>query len=319
MITSKPNCLLITTSFPAGGIPGSESAGAFVEDFARALSDIAEVRVIAPALEAGIEKRGGVRVNYFKVPRIPLSLMSPARPSDWLAIFRALRSGDQTVAEEIARETPDHILALWALPSGYWARRHARRAHIPYSNWALGSDIWSLARLPGVREVLAATLRDAQYCYADGEQLRVDVATHAKRDCEFLASARFLPVPERSNFALQPPYKLAFLGRWHVNKGIDILLDALGELNDGDWQKIAAVRIAGGGPLQARVETAIQSLKAAGRPVQMHGFLGRDAAADTDPSDRCEIFFLSTFPARSLHEFQIRHTLFLRCPDLDRG
>ncbi len=273
------SCLLITTSYPTNGLPGSESAGAFVEDFAVALSRYVELRVIAPALQSGREERDNLRVNYFNVPRIPLSLLKPNNPFDWLAITQALRSGDAVVADEIARDPPAHILALWALPSGYWARRHAAHTQIPYSTWALGSDIWTLGRIPVVRNVLRSTLRDATFCYADGEQLRLDVMHLAGRNCEFLASSRLFPCPPRSFPSILPPYKLAFLGRWHPNKGTDILLDSLRKLAEQDWQRIAEVRIAGGGPQAALVTVAVRELQAAGRPVVLQGFLGREAAA----------------------------------------
>ncbi len=50
------------------------------------------------------------------------------------------------------------------------------------------------------------------------------------------------------DIALRAPYRLAFLGRWHPNKGTDLLLDALHQLRDEDWHRIEAVRIAGGAP-----------------------------------------------------------------------
>lgn len=274
------SCLLITTSYPTGGLPGSESAGAFVEDFAVSLSRHVALRVIAPALQAGIEERDNLRVNYFKVPRIPLSLLKPSKPLDWFAIAQALRSGDATVADEIARDPPSHIMALWVLPSGYWARRQGAHAKIPYSTWALGSDIWTLGRIPVVRNVLRTTLKSAAFCYADGEQLRADVKRLAGRDCDFLASSRLLPCPSRLNPATRPPYKLAFLGRWHPNKGADILLDSLRKLDDQDWQCIEEIRIAGGGPQEALVMAGVRELRAAGRPVVLQGFLGREAAIE---------------------------------------
>lgn len=273
-------CLLITTSYPTGGLPGSESAGAFVEDFAVSLSKYVALRVVAPALQAGIEERDNLRVNYFKVPRIPLSLLKLSKPIDWFAVAQALRSGDVTVAEEIARDPPSHIVALWVLPSGYWARRQSAHAGIPYSTWALGSDIWTLGRIPVVRNVLRTTLRGAAFCYADGEQLRSDVMHLAGRDCEFLASSRLFPCPPRPSLTARPPYKLAFLGRWHPNKGADILLDSLRQLDESDWQRIAEIRIAGGGPQEALIGAGVRALRAAGRPVVLQGFLGRDAAIE---------------------------------------
>jgi glycosyltransferase involved in cell wall biosynthesis len=77
----------------------------------------------------------------------------------------------------------------------------------------------------------------------------------------------------------QPPYKLAFLGRWHRNKGIDLLLASLKRLSSEDWKNIAEVRIFGGGPMESEIRKVAQHLLDDGRPVFTGGFLDkRDAA-----------------------------------------
>jgi glycosyltransferase involved in cell wall biosynthesis len=75
------------------------------------------------------------------------------------------------------------------------------------------------------------------------------------------------------------PRRLAFLGRWHPNKGVDLLLDALRLLDEDDWSRIEAVRINGGGPLDRGVRSAARSLSASGRPVEVGGYLDADGAA----------------------------------------
>ncbi len=44
-------------------------------------------------------------------------------------------------------------------------------------------------------------------------------------------------------------------------------------MNDEDWQRIEAVRICGGGPLENQVRTDVRRLGAAGRPVSAGGYL----------------------------------------------
>jgi glycosyltransferase involved in cell wall biosynthesis len=199
-------------------------------------------------------------------------------PADWPIISRTLNAGRDCCRAVAAARPVDHALALWALPSGHWARQLP--GGVPYSVWGLGSDIWTLGRIPIVRGLLRRVLRGAQHCFADGLQLAADMERICGRDCGFLPSARLFPSPHRRPAASRPPYRLAFLGRWHPNKGIDLLLDALALLDDADWESISAVRIAGGGPLAERVGTAVGTLKAAGRPVSQEGFLDRDAAAE---------------------------------------
>ncbi len=270
---------LLTTSFP-NGQPGSEAAGSFVADFAEELSRYVHVTVLAPGVRAGAESRQNLTIERFAVPSLPLSLLKPGNPADWINIAKTLRGG-QKAMDRISSEKPvDHILALWVLPSGYWARNAWKKHNVRYSVWALGSDIWTLGKIPLVKNFLNAVLRDSYKCFADGYLLKEDVESISGRSCEFLPSARKLHIHSAKALATKPPYRLAFLGRWHPNKGVDLLIEALRLLNDVDWEKIQGVQICGGGPLEVMVKTSCAKLKAAGRPVTTHGYLDKNQAAE---------------------------------------
>lgn len=269
---------LITTSYPDTR-SGSEAAGSFVEDFARELSRRVRVTVVAASSSDSIQQDGNLTIRKFSVPRLPLSLLSPSRPNDWIAILRTLRAGRSAVEALAVEDRPDLLFGLWVLPSGYWARRVSQRHGIPYSVWALGSDIWALSKVPFVRSILKTTLRRAQRRFADGLQLARDVESLCGLDCEFLPSTRKLPSISGNSSGRATGRRLAFLGRWHVNKGADLLLDALDMLVDDDWAQIDEVRICGGGPLNDRIHSSIRSLATAGRPVVVQGYLDRHAAA----------------------------------------
>lgn len=275
---------LVTTSYPDRvAESGQEAAGAFVADFAAELATHARVHVVAAAaedhLEDHLEDRGNLTIHRFAVPRRPLSLLSPANPADWPRIVRSLRAGGRALEQVAATSPLDHVLALWALPSGAWARAVQRRHGVPYSTWALGSDIWSLGRVPVVRGVLRAVLRQAAHRYADGLVLGEDVEGIAAMPCDFLPSSRRLDAPQRTH-KRSPPYRLAFLGRWHPNKGADLLLDALQGLGDDDWSRIEEVRYCGGGPLEDTVRAGVERLVDAGRPIALRGYLDRAQATE---------------------------------------
>jgi glycosyltransferase involved in cell wall biosynthesis len=278
-------CLLITTSYPTSG-DGSEAAGAFVADFAEALSEHAPVRVLAPGGAPGHERsRGSLQVHRFAAPGRPLSLLSPSDPRDWPAIYRTLASLRREALAVASDGGVAHSLALWALPSGWAAATLQRRYGIPYSVWALGSDIWSLGRLPGARTVLRRVLRDASACFADGLQLAAETSVISGRPCEFMPSTRRLISVPRTH-PMDGRKRLVYLGRWHPNKGVDLLLAALKRLSDPTWLQIADVHIAGGGPLEAEVRLGVAELRACGRPVRQSGFLAaRDAAAALAEAD----------------------------------
>lgn len=270
---------LVTTSFPYG-VGGSEAAGSFVVDLAEALAQSCRVTVIAPGLESGQSNDNGIRVQRFKVPALPLSLLRALNPLDWRRIFLVIRSGARAVRDVSQKDRFDHMLALWALPSGYWARCAARAQSIPFTVWGLGSDIWSLGRIPIVRGILRKVLAESHCCFADGYELVQQMERIAGRRCEFLASARRLPKVTSRIASRSAPYTMAFLGRWHVNKGVDLLLEALKKLDDSCWTQIQEIRICGGGPMEQLVAREIELLRKLGRPVFQFGFLDKREAAE---------------------------------------
>lgn len=275
---SRDTLLLVATSFPQAG-DGSEAAGGFVADFARAASAHVPVRVVAPGASEGLEALpDGLQVHRFASPGRPLSLLSPSRPGDWPAILSTLRSlARQTLAADHDGRVA-HTLALWALPSGWAARKLSRHAGVPYSVWALGSDVWTLGRIPGVRAVLGSVIADASHRFADGLGLGEEAAALSGREFQFLPSSRRLAARRTRPLAQAPAYRLLFLGRWHANKGIDLLLEALEGLSGQAWEKIAQVHIAGGGPMEGLVRERVAALQAAGRPLRLDGFLDNAAA-----------------------------------------
>jgi glycosyltransferase involved in cell wall biosynthesis len=270
--------VLVTTSYPDAEA-GSEAAGGFVADFARELSDHARVTVVAATgADSSVRKEGALSVHRFKVPRWPLSLLRPYWPGDWLPVIETLKRGSRALDDVFVTDRPDYVFALWALPSGHWARRMARKHGVPYGTWALGSDIWSLGRVPVLRGYLGRVLADATHRFADGLQLQRDVEALCSRTCEFLPSSRKLVGSGQDPVAANAPYRLAFLGRWHPNKGIDILLRALDRLSDEDWSRISEFRINGGGPLHDETHAGVGRLRDAGRPVSLGGYLDKDEA-----------------------------------------
>lgn len=271
--------LIVTTSFTERCPDGSEAAGSFALDFSRSLSRSAEVAVVCPSTKASVEP-GHPEIRRFAVPRLPLGDIKPFLPSSWPGIASVLSSGQKAVDAAVSSFRPDHILALWSLPSGWWARRAARRSHLGYSTWSLGSDIWSLGRIPFVKSVLRSVLAASRWRFADGLQLCSDVERICGKKCLFLPSSRDLGIESPPEKRPAPPYRLAFLGRWHPNKGVDILMEALEMLTDEDWERIEEFRICGGGQLEGLVASSASRLAALRRPVSVGGYLPRSAASD---------------------------------------
>lgn len=278
--------IIITTSFPISS-DGSEAAGSFVLDVASALADRVSLSVVAPGSTAGRERwSDGFDVFRYAAPAQPLSTLKLWRPRDMAHIAKVLRGGALAVEQAVTNAAAPHLLALWALPSGEWARLAAARHGLPYSIWALGSDIWTLGKLPWVRGRLRRVLQEAHTLYADGLRLADDTRAIARRPVGFLPSSRSIAAADGKTPAPAPPYRLLFLGRWHRNKGVDLLLKALEELGPDDWKHIAEVEIAGGGPMGAHVRRRVAALRARGFPIVVGGFLDKPAA--TAAIQRCD-------------------------------
>lgn len=268
--------LLVTTSFPVNH-DGSEAAGSFVYDLASILSDKIKITVVAPGrLNNREEISASFSVVRFTAPNKPLSLLKIKNPLHWMDIIRTLKSGQEAVQKVVDQEPVDHILAFWVLPSGYWAQKASAKAGIPYSTWALGSDIWTLWRIPVVKRLLYKVLLASSINYADGVELRRSVNKISGRECFFLPSARRLEDVGGKVVAEEPPYRLTYLGRWHENKGIDILLDSLFLLNDSDWKLIQNVKIFGGGNLDSYVHEKAKILQKNGCPVQIGNYVDKN-------------------------------------------
>jgi glycosyltransferase involved in cell wall biosynthesis len=274
-MTASP-FVIVTSSFPIRK-DGSEAAGAFVADLAERLAGHMPVRVVAPGISSGREFWcEGVEVFRYAAPEKPLSTLKPWRLRDLLWIVRVWLGGMSATRKAVSGN-PFEVLALWALPCGEWARR-ATKKRGGYAVWMLGSDIWSLGRIPVLKSMLARVVRDAKSAWADGYQLAVDARLIEDRHIGFLPSTRAIGETNVEVPSIRPPYRLLYLGRWHPNKGIDLLLDALEMLDDSDWSKIECVEIHGGGPLVAMVKARVAGLAKRNRPVLFGTFLAKQEA-----------------------------------------
>lgn len=174
-----------------------------------------------------------------------LTRLNPSHPIDLYRLARLMLQGRQAMKRLVRRVSPDGILAMWTVPSGFWAMGSG----VPFLVWVLGSDVWGIGRYPLGRQVVRAILSKADHVLADGYQLVDDTQELAGRPVEFLASSRSLPVdstPPASIPADGPSF--AFIGRWDAAKGPDVLLEGMAILRQR--QPKAHLHLFGGGPLE---------------------------------------------------------------------
>jgi glycosyltransferase involved in cell wall biosynthesis len=262
--------LLITNRYP---VDADDSASPFVPHFVEALlGEGVHVDVLTPDYQRpsresislspkGGEGRGeGGTIHRFTTGSYtPIGSWNLASPLSWLRLMRFLRNGRQ-LGERLCAENPyDHILALWALPSGHFARSLGKRFGIPYSVWCLGSDIYVWPKRPFIRGQIASVLKHASAVYGDGHDLCQRVENWLGIKAEFMPS--FRPLSGLSNCEPPRPTEAPCylsLGRLHPSKGVFDLLNAFVEV-----QMIlpyARLRFVGGGPAEAKLRSEIARL-----------------------------------------------------------
>lgn len=234
-----PRIAIVSNRYP---VDGHDAASPFVHDFCTSLQSLnAEVQVVTPYYPTDRQERDHwvTRFHWTSDTRV-FSQLSLTRPADMVSLVRALSVGKSATREMVDSFKPQAILALWAIPSGWWAMSAARRLGIPYGIWALGTDIQVWAHRPIARGMIKRILRNAAWIYADGFALCDEVTKIAGRDCTFLPSQRVLADRPESD-APHPNngdrYFLYF-GRLAREKGVLDLLSAAEQLGHNSDFKI---------------------------------------------------------------------------------
>jgi len=250
--------LLITNRYPADA---DDPASPFVPHFVTALQQCGvAVDVLTPRYhedELGLEP--GFIYRFESGSSIPIGSWNLASPGNWLRLWRFLSQGCKMGETLCRRHRYDHILALWALPSGRFARRLSRQFGIPYSVWCLGSDIYSWAKRPVIRGQIARVLTGATCVFGDGEDLCRRVEKWLKIECHFLPSFRPLAgvTVDGPPLATSAPRYL-YLGRLHRAKGVFELLAAFARVRR--VLPDATLRLVGDGPDAAELHQRVERL-----------------------------------------------------------
>jgi len=236
-----------------------------VPGFASALSERGcQVTVLTPDKAGPKEACSTHSVRWFpwagsSKPLVDFSLRSPA---DLSLIVSLLRSGERALRTLIVEERIEATLALWAVPAGYLAWR-ASPPGVPYSVWALGSDIHTWARRPLIGSLVRRILRDAHDRFADGLELAAEVKRISGRECSFLPTTRRLPAPAPLPRALHGGVNFLFVGRLEPVKGADVIVDAMLRLIRSGAD--ARLTMCGSGSMENALKAQVEAAGAADR------------------------------------------------------
>ena len=223
------NLCILTSSYPSSPDENNNS-GVFVRDFVQACE------TIVPGCRVFTHRKGtpGDYRDVFPVLEYrwlgsdsSLTSVNLGSASGIIKAISLLLMGSWGYLRLCRRKKIDHSLAMWAFPSGLYAYLAKKLYGVPYSVWALGSDIWRYEKHPIVGPVLRRVLREADHLFADGMEFAETVAALSGRRCDFLPSTRdlgsiqALPVEDQAS---RP--RFLYVGRYEYNKGPDVLLEA---------------------------------------------------------------------------------------------
>ncbi len=287
---------LITHNYPFKEGEGKAAAGLFVSAFAHALRDAGTDAFVFTGQLGGLSGESGFDVKWFpwKGDK-PLGHLNFFNPKELKLLIQYLRNGRESLFGYVKEKNIEHCLAFWAFPAGYFAWVIKNKLGIPYTVWALGSDIWTYSRWPIARGLIKKILTSADCLYADGIKLCEDIQTLCGRECKFLPSTRDLLAPVFSPLFNPSPQgnatptawccmggseeviKFLYIGRFEKIKGIDFLLDAVYRLKQRtkDFRLFAF----GGGRLYEEMKLKLANLSLEGE-VTLGGYIeDKDAAA----------------------------------------
>jgi glycosyltransferase involved in cell wall biosynthesis len=262
--------LIVTSQFPIAGEP---NRGRPIHQTVRALSELAEVRVLSPiatyprhALGQWAAPRSylfrapdpshtvpGCDVRYLEYPALPLV----SRPFNGWLCGRALHAPLREFAPEV-------VLSYWLYPDAFGAMRAARRAGLPLVVGARGSDL--RVRDAVSRRLTRPVLHAAQRILVVSEDLGRVAARDYGAD-----PARIRAIPNGCDATIFHPQDRAaaraalgldadaewvvYVGRLVPEKGLRELLDAAVAL--ASQRPRLRIALVGEGPMHAELESRI--------------------------------------------------------------
>jgi glycosyltransferase involved in cell wall biosynthesis len=285
MLSSKKICL-ITNRYPAYA---DDVASPFVRDFHQGLKERGmEVSVFTPRYQSEREDwtEDIVRFNWQGGKKVVGSL-NFLNPLEMIQLLSFMRNGRRRLIEHLRNADPTACLALWALPSGWFAYQAKRKLGIPYSVWCLGSDIYVWAKKPILRGLTRKILQQADHLFADGFDLKKKVEELSGKPCLFLPSMRRFPLVAEDNEKLDSfKFNFLYVGRWEKNKGLEDLIRAF----DLVQKKLPAVNlyILGWGSFEIKMRRLVKSLRLE-RQVELVGKVSTSSVANYIEQASCVV------------------------------
>jgi len=294
------NLCIITSSFPSH--PDDLVQAPFLIDFIEGLKKRGHQVFIFTQDREGEKKEfiKNVKVKWFPwmKSKKPLVQLNPFHPLDLIRMLSLFYNGKRGLSPFLLENKIHVCLALWVLPSGYFAHQAYRTTKVPYSIWSLGSDIYRFGRNPFLYPIMKRIIQQAKSVFADGFDLSKRVEERFGGKCFFLATTRSIEKmgPDKLEKEERPkkpgdPYRFLFVGRIEKVKGIDLLLHAMALLKEEAWN--AHLTVVGSGGMEGWAKQFIH-VKALGESVSWMGHVPDEKLASLYESSDCVVI-----PSRS--------------------
>ena len=272
--------LFLTHAFPRWS---GDAAGSFILRLARALRQAGiDVSVVAPhtADLASRDTIDGIPVARFRYAPPSLETlaytgtMAEQVRGSWsarLALGSMLGAGLWRVLREQRRVAPQLVHAHWWFPAGVVAAATSRLSNIPFVTTMHGSDVRLARSTTGAATALGWVMRASRATTTVSSWLAEAAHTLTPR----LPSPVVSPMPAATELftpdGTRERHRLLFVGRLNAQKGIELLLRALGAMRTP-----AQLAIVGDGPEREPLRALAASLGVADR-VTWHGALPQTA------------------------------------------
>jgi glycosyltransferase involved in cell wall biosynthesis len=292
------NICIITSSFPSH--PDDVVQAPFLIHFIEGLKKRGHRVFLFTQDRKGLKKEflEGVQIKWFhwiKSNR-PIAQLNPVNPLDFLRIWNLFYKGKKALPPFLIENEIDACLGLWVLPGGFFANYAYRRTGVPYSVWALGSDIYKFGENPLLYPLMKRIIHEAKGVFADGFDLAKRVEERFKRKCFFLATTRTISPPpplakEVSRGLTNKPHRFLYVGRLEKVKGIDLLLHSMALLKEENSN--IHLTIVGSGGMEGWATNFINQ-KGLGKSISMMGNIPDETLASLYASSDCVVI-----PSRS--------------------
>ncbi len=283
---------IITSSFPSG--PADIVQAPFLIEFIDGLKRRGHRAFVFTQDRKGEKQEflEGVKVKWFPWmgSRRPLVHLNVFSPLDCLRLVSLIRRGKEALPPYLEENEIEACLALWVFPAGYFANQAFRKTGVPYSVWALGSDIYRYSKNPFLYGVMNRIIAEARAVFSDGFDLAKRIEERFHRKASFLATTRVLsgrPLPQPAPSL----YRFLFVGRLEKVKGIDVLIQAMALLKEEGLEP--DLTIIGRGSLEGWAKAYIER-KALGPQVSMVGNVADSTLVSYYGSSSCVLI-----PSRS--------------------